>query len=342
MRSPKDLLEYWDNPGEPHESPDAGLINGTWLVGHPPKAVLQWVNPIFAPEIQLDIDLFCRRLEKQGLQTPRLIPTTSEQLWIPDPDGGSWRMMTFIPGTTHHQFRDPAMAHAAGRLVGSVHAALDGWDPRRYAPVRQIHDTPSRIEELQTALAQHPAHPLRAEVEPVALSILEEWYSWEGLMELPLRICHGDLKVSNIRFDESGRQAVALIDLDTVGPMALAAELGDAWRSWCNPAGEDQPDQARFDLELFTSSLSGFSETAPELKPVEWENLVPGIERICLELASRFCADALNNSYFREDRNLFPTPGTHNLHKARCQLALAQNVRTQRSACEAAVQQIRT
>ena len=119
MRSPKDLLEYWDNPGEPHESPDAGLINGTWLVGHPPKAVLQWVNPIFAPEIQLDIDLFCRRLEKQGLQTPRLIPTTSEQLWIPDPDGGSWRMMTFIPGTTHHQFRDPAMAHAAGRLVGS-------------------------------------------------------------------------------------------------------------------------------------------------------------------------------------------------------------------------------
>ena len=83
-----------------------------------------------------------------------------------------------------------------------------------------------------------------------------------------------------------GRQAVALIDLDTVGPMALAAELGDAWRSWCNPAGEDEPEKARFDIELFRSSLSGFAHTAPHLSPIEWENLVPGIERICSGIAS--------------------------------------------------------
>jgi Ser/Thr protein kinase RdoA (MazF antagonist) len=334
MRSAADLLQHWELAGALHESPDAGLINGTWLVGEPPSAVLQWVNPIFASQVQLDIDLFCRRLESSGMVTPRLIPTQSGELWVEDPEGGCWRAMSFIPGSTYHRLRDPGMAHEAGRLVGQMHAAVDGWEPRRYAPVRNIHDTPSRIAELQSALSQHPAHPLRASVEPVALGILEDWFSWEGSLEQPLRHCHGDLKISNLRFDKRGEKAVALIDLDTVGPMTLDAELGDAWRSWCNPSGEDQPDTARFDLELFEASAQGFASTAPALLPEEWSSLVPGIERICLELASRFCADALNNSYFKEDRISFPTPGTHNLHKAMCQLALARSVRSHRTASE--------
>jgi Ser/Thr protein kinase RdoA (MazF antagonist) len=183
---------------------------------------------------------------------------------------------------------------------------------------------------------------LREEVEPVALAILEEWFSWEGSVDLPLRNCHGDLKISNIRFDETGERALAIIDLDTVGPMTLAAELGDAWRSWCNPAGEDDPDTARFEPDFFEASLHGFASSAPPLEPEEWENLAPGIERICLELASRFCADALNNSYFKEDRNQFPKPGSHNLHRALCQLALARSVRSQRSHCEALVSSIRS
>ena len=174
------------------------------------------------------------------------------------------------------------------------------------------------------------------------MGILEDWFSWEGDLESPNRICHGDLKVSNIRFDRNAETAVALIDLDTVGPMQLAAELGDAWRSWCNPAGEDDPSNARFDLSLFEASLRGFATTAPKLQAVEWENLTPGIERICLELAARFCADALNNSYFKEDRNIFPIPGSHNLHKARCQLALARSVRQLHGQCEALVTEVRS
>ena len=137
MRSPADLLEHWDITGQAHESPDAGLINGTWLVGHPPQAVLQWVNPIFSPQVQLDIDLFCRRLEEQGMSTPRLIPTQDGELWVPDPDGGCWRMMSFVPGTTHHQLRDPQMARAAGRLVGRMHAALTGAWSGRYGQTFQ-------------------------------------------------------------------------------------------------------------------------------------------------------------------------------------------------------------
>ena len=48
-----------------------GLINRTWIVGEPPWAVLQWVNPIFDPSIHLDIDAVTSRLEEAGLTTPR-------------------------------------------------------------------------------------------------------------------------------------------------------------------------------------------------------------------------------------------------------------------------------
>ncbi len=118
--------------------------------------------------------------------------------------------------------------------------------------------------------------------------------------------------------------------------MPIACEMGDAWRSWCNPAGEDDPD-GTFDLELFTASARAWLAAAPPLSAGELRSLVPGIERICLELAARFCADAVRNTYFREDRETYPQRGHHNLIRARGQLALAVSARQARAECEAVV-----
>ena len=48
---------------------------------------------------------------------------------------------------------------------------------------------------------------------------------------------------------------MCLIDLDTIG-RSLAFELGDAWRSWCNRTGENNP-MAALDLQVFGASLDG-------------------------------------------------------------------------------------
>ena len=113
--------------------------------------------------------------------------------------------------------------------------------------------------------------------------------------------------------------------------------MGDAWRSWCNPAGEDEPQNVSFDLDAFTSSaegwLEGWSSAGAKLNAEELQSLVPGIERICLELAARFCADSVNNSYFKEDQARFPQPGKHNLIRALSQLTLAQEARRQAARC---------
>ena len=75
-----------------------------------------------------------------------------------------------------------------------------------------------------------------------------------------------------------------------------------------------------------------------DISTEEVESLVPGIHRICLELSARFCADALQNNYFKEDLETFPTVGSHNLYRATTQFRLSQSVYRQLSQAQRIVQ----
>jgi hypothetical protein len=61
---------------------------------------------------------------------------------------------------------------------------------------------------------------------------------------------------------------------------------------------------------------------------------VLGARTISLELAARFCADALHESYFGWNPQKFPTRGAHNLVRARGQLAVSRSVAEQQAALE--------
>lgn len=332
-------LARWQHSGSPRPA-DGGLINRTWLVDGAdgrPTAVLQWVNPIFSPLVNDDIQAVTAWLATKGLVTARLLRTPDGLLSIPDDDGGHWRLMTYVPGRTLHAMTGPALARQAGALVGRFHAALADWPGTFQAPRRDIHDTPARMADLRRALDAADGHPLQAPTRDLGQRLLDAWDRWEGTLDLPVRPCHGDLKISNLRFAADSDVAVCLIDLDTLGPLPLSVELGDAWRSWCNPAGESNPDDAHFAVDIFTASMEGWLSTGPALDAVERDSLVPGIERICLELAARFAADAVANSYFREDRQRYPQPGQHNLVRARTQAALAASARQAAPACQAVI-----
>ncbi len=330
------LGTHWANQDPVRREPDSGLINQTWIVGEPAWGVLQWVNPIFDPAIHHDIEAFTARLEEMGLTTPRLLPTSAGKLWAVD-GSGCWRLMTHIPGRTLHRLSNVEQAAAAGHLVGRFHAALDAWEYTIQSPRRHIHDTTFHMAELHGACATIKNHPLAEEAGALGAEVLRGWAEWDGEMPRDRRFSHGDLKVSNLRFEAESDTAIGLIDLDTLGSMPISCEMGDAWRSWCNPAGEDDPDNVVFNLELFEASARAWLAAAPPLSDSERRSLVPGIERICLELAARFCADALRNTYFREDRERYPECGRHNLHRARGQLSLARSARSMRKECEAIV-----
>jgi hypothetical protein len=130
---------------------------------------------------------------------------------------------------------------------------------------------------------------------------------------------------------------VCLIDLDVVGPLSLAYEMGDAWRSWCNRAGEDEP-QAVLDLDVFRASLDGYRQgLGRALGAGERAGLLLGVEWVSLGLAARFAADALREDYFGWDARRFAGRGEHNLVRAHGQWSLHQLLAASRAQREAAL-----
>jgi len=305
-----------------------GLINQTYLLANQgQRSVLQRLAPIFAPVINDNIAAVTGALAAAGLTTPRLLPTREGRLWVDlGDDDGVWRLQTFVAGTSFNKVQSPAQAHAASLLVARFHRATDGL-VHTFRGLREgVHDTAKHFMRLREAVSVHAHHHLLARVGPLAEAILDRAQALPPLPDLAPRLCHGDLKLNNILFAGETlpalEQALCLIDLDTVGPMSLAYELGDAWRSWCNVSGEDDT-AARIDLEVFRASFAGYAlGIGRALSETERRALLGGVEWISLELASRFAADALFENYFGWDARRFPSRGEHNLLRARGQLAL--------------------
>ncbi len=310
-----------------------GLINQTYAVqAARGQFILQRLNPMFDAHIHYNIEAVTRRLSQRGVTTPRLLPTRDGQLWIRATDGAAWRLMTRVEGTSYHTLSSPAQAHSAGRLVGRFHAALEGLTHAFVGLRRGVHDTVAHRRRLQQALQQHQQHPLYPRVAPLAQQILGSMEQLETLPAVPLCIGHGDLKISNLLFRPidpcavrapatAAEQAHCLIDLDTLAPMPLAHELGDAWRSWCNRATEDAA--AVFDMALFETSLAGYRAGNPgEWSLQQRRALLLGPELISVALAARFAADALFEDYFGWDKRRYARAGQHNLARAKGQYSL--------------------
>jgi len=312
-----------------------GLINLSFLVDAPRgRFVLQRLHPIFGAEVHEDIEAVTSHLQARGMITPRLVRTRTHALYTTLPDG-VWRLQTFIAGDTIHRVDSPTRARAAGELVGRFHAALA--DLRHDFVFRRagVHDTARHFALLDAAILEHTANPLHATIASLRDELRAGLNGLPAIdaARLPRRIAHGDLKISNLLFDEDGR-GVCLVDLDTLAEMPLPYELGDAWRSWCNPLGEDDV-YAHFDGALFNAAYAGYDdEMGAVITNEERALLVPGILTICLELSARFARDVLEDKYFGWDATRFPSRAAHNLVRAQSQAALYRSLAGQRGAIE--------
>lgn len=332
---PFDVRQQWVWPAQTEfTSSTDGLINATWLAREAGQllGVVQRLNTdIFVPEVHEDIQAVTQHVSRAGLLTPTLVPTVGGDLWATTPSG-VYRHLTPVGHTTTHALESPQQARSAGHLVGRFHAALHDFDHAFRSVRAGAHDTDAHMVALSAAMDAHRSHRLYDRVAPLAESILEGWRTWDGEADGPVRVIHGDLKVSNLRW--SNGEAVAVIDLDTMQIGTLAIELGDALRSWCNRSSEADADSV-FDVDLFASAMRGYT-TVVTLSPVERAAIVPGIERVATELAARFARDTLEESYFGFDP-AFGTRGDHNLLRASGQLSLASSVRSQRFDAETAL-----
>ncbi|HEU4728711.1 MAG TPA: phosphotransferase [Kofleriaceae bacterium] len=326
---PADVLDAWGWQAAEIDELAGGLINATWAVrrGGEPVAVIQRLHPVFAGEVNLDIDVITAHLAARGVTTPRLIRTRDGRAWHAHGER-VWRALSWVDGTTVHALPDPAWAEAGGALVGEFHRGLADLS-HDYAFARTgVHDTAAHLARLEAHLTAAAHH----DDEAVALGheILAAVRGLPAMPEVPRRHCHGDLKISNLRFSTPPVRGVCLVDLDTLGLSTMAFELGDAMRSWCNPYQEDT-GRVTFDLSIFAAAIRGFRGVADALLTRQEKTaIVVGLETVCLELAARFAIDLFRDEYFGWDPARFPSRRAHNLVRARGQLALGLAVHAAR------------
>lgn len=299
------------------------------------EAVLQRVSDVFAPGIHANIQAVTTHLVARGLRAPRLLPTRTGEPFADLGALGRWRLMEHLGGVSFERVESPAQARSAGALVGRFHAALADFDRPLLPMGIPYRDTPLYLEALARALARHADHRLHAPMSRLAARVVEAFEAMGPPAPVRSRVIHGDLKLSNLLFEgEAGaarERAFALVDFDTLMRGTLWMELGDAWRSWCNAAGEDVRTP-RFDLEIFAASCEGFAEGYGEpLAADELASLETAPERITLELCARFVTDALEESYFGWDAERFATRGDHNALRAEGQWQLAEATRATRA-----------
>ena len=294
--------------------------------------VLQRLHPVFEAAVNDNFELVTTALHARGETAPMLIKTLTGERCVVAADG-IWRLQTRVAGHSLNQLSTAAEARAAGELLGRFHARLVDWTTPLPHRRPAVHEPARHLATLAEALARHPAHRHHAAVAALATEINARLARLPPWPAAPLRLVHGDPKISNLLFAADGRGR-CLVDLDTLAHGPLVPELGDAFRSWCNPGPEDAPEAA-FSLPLFAAAVDGYAQHARAfITAAERAAIVDGTLAIYLELAARFAADALNETYFGWSPARFTSRGDHNLARARNQLAAARDLDRQRPAAD--------
>lgn len=309
---------------------------------------LQRVNTAVFPEPALVMENIVRITEQQkralgGRAERRVLETVPLKaggllLWQ---GGACYRMFRFLENAYAPERSTPAVAEETGLAFGRFLRQMEGLDPRQLHEILPgFHDTPLRLQAFQKAVEEDLAGRAE-EARPLIEYILDRREAMgcivEGLRSgrLPLRVTHNDTKPNNVMLDEKTNQALCVIDLDTVMPGSALYDYGDMLRYGASTAAEDEPDEARVDLdmELASAFTRGYLRGADAvLTPLERRLLPLGALTITLEQAMRFLTDHLNgDAYYK-----IAYPG-HNLVRARAQIALHRAMETKRGRLEALV-----
>lgn len=318
-----------------------GLINDTWLVHiNGPvhrRAVLQRINAKVFPTPQFlmqNLRVICEHARARSpaanaLRLPGLFRTTGGEDFFLDSEGAAWRALHYIEGTrTLRALESTDQAGHVGAALGRFHALLNEIAPERLQiTLPGFHITPhylARFDSLpNTSHADAEARACCAFVEQrrAFAPILEDA---KASGALALRPTHGDPKLDNFLFAETGDEVVSLIDLDTVQAGLIHYDIGDCARSTCNRAGTSGDDSTavRFDMATADALLTGYiAEARAFMTPADFDFLFPALRLIPFELGLRFLTDHLEGDvYFKTQRR------GQNLQRAQMQFHLTEQI----------------
>lgn len=320
------ILHSFRMDGEPVscEPYGSGHINVTYLVvtqsGR--RYILQMINHHTFRDVAglmeniSSVTEHLRRKSGDPRRTLTLVPTTSGACYL-CVEGEYWRMYNFVENTiclqlpeTDEDFYQSAVG------FGTFQQMLTDFPAANlHETIPNFHNTPDRFRAFIETVERDPMH-LAGQVQPeirFALDRQAEMATIQNALaagELPLRVTHNDTKLNNVLLDAATRQALCVIDLDTVMPGSSLFDFGDSIRFGAATAAEDEQDLSKVEmsLERFRVFTRGYVRSCPGLTEKELELLPLGAKTMTMECGIRFLADYLDGDHYfsihRKGQNL--------------------------------------
>lgn len=321
----------------------SGHINDTYLVqtDAQKKFVLQRINHhVFSdvPGLVNNKVLVSQHLIKKtggskATKVLQFVPTAEDLYYYVDAQGNYWNMSVFIEGSmTYETVPNNKVAEEGGKLTGEfLNLTADLKVDDFIAVIPKFHDMSFRFEEFEEVLNNLNEKRIFEAHEEIQFCLFrkKEMMMLQNLKEdgsIPVRITHNDTKISNILFNKN-EEGIAMIDTDTVMPGIIHYDFGDAIRTICNTAAEDEGnlEKVEFNMDFYESYRKGFLKgLGAELSEIEKTHLPTAVRTMIFIMGLRFLTDYLNNdAYYKTNYE------NHNLVRARNQFKLLKSFEEQ-------------
>ena len=347
----KYIFDQFKHKGEfnSYEELASGHINDTYLIKtkEKPYFVLQRINHSVFKNVpgliinKVNVSLHIRKklahLSERELKRRVLsfLKTNDDIFYYKDSDGNYWNMMIYIDNSiTFETVNNEEVAYEGGKLFGNFLNLTSDLDISKLIEViPKFHDMSFRYSQFKSALQSTPKERLyRAKlyIDCVA-NLKEEMHILQNLKEsrlIKLRTTHNDTKISNALFTKNNK-GLCVIDTDTVMPGIIHYDFGDAIRTICNTAAEDETnlDLVEFNTTYYKAYTKGFLEhMKSSITLLELKYLPLAAKTMIFIMALRFLTDYLNGDVYYKTK--YPE---HNLDRAKNQFKLLQSLSQQLS-----------
>lgn len=240
-----------------------------------------------------------------------------------------WNVMIFIEDSiTYEIVKSEEIAYEGGKLLGKFLNLTSDFNSHQLIEViPYFHDMSFRYKQYAFSIQSAPKDRLQKATKytNIVSELKEEMCLLQKLKDagkIPLRVTHNDAKISNALFDKDNK-GICMIDTDTVMPGIIHYDFGDAIRTICNTAAEDEKDLSKveFNLDYYRAYRKGFLEqTADSLTSIELEYLPLAAKTMIFIMALRFLTDYFNHDIYYKVK--YPE---HNLDRAKNQFKLIES-----------------
>ena len=224
------------------------------------------------------------------------------------------------------------VAYEAGKLFGDfLSLTADLKASKLNVVIPGFHDMNHRFEQFDMAF-QKATTERRLKAKELTDKVLfrkDEMLILQQLKstgKISNRVTHNDTKISNALCSMDNK-AICVIDTDTVMPGILHYDFGDAIRTICNTAAEDEADlnKVNFNFEYYEAYKKGFLEKfSNSMTQTEIKYLPLSVKTMIFIIALRFLTDYLNDDiYFKTEYK------HHNLVRAKNQFHLIESFERQ-------------